>query len=87
MVRRGREDQWSVGDGRSRGKSAARQATTCRLLSATILSSRCYFTSWLRQRQMALLADNCCLALQGILGQEFLGVQPAWYLHGQKEYW
>ena len=36
---------------------------------------------------MALWADICCVALQGILGQEFLGVQPAWYLHGQKEYW
>jgi len=26
-------------------------------------------------------------AVAGILGQEALGVQPAWYLHGQKEYW
>jgi light-harvesting complex I chlorophyll a/b binding protein 5 len=26
-------------------------------------------------------------AVAGILGQELLGVQPAWYLHGQKEYW
>jgi len=27
------------------------------------------------------------MAVVGILGQEILGVHPAWYLHGDKEYW
>lgn len=27
------------------------------------------------------------VAVAGIMGQELLGVQPAWYLHGEKEYW
>lgn len=39
MVRRGREDQWSVGDGSSCGELAARVATTCRMLSCLQLFS------------------------------------------------